>query len=153
VVIDAYPAVERSSQQEVERRSEESLLLFERVQRGSDLEVAAGLEFEHGHQLAVAKSSASPISCPKVVPGFEAIIDFVFERAASELLNQLLDGASREDHGDLAAFLPKFCVGKIPFHQCQAQAVKTLAVCLQAIACGDAAERRKGFTTTLPQQR
>lgn len=78
VIVDAYPAVERSPQQVVERHSEESLLLFERVQRGSDLEVAAGLEFERGHQLAFAKSSAPPISCPKVVPDFKAIVDTQF---------------------------------------------------------------------------
>ena len=62
VVVDANPAVERAPQNVVKRRSEESLLFFERVQCGPNLEVAAGLEFERSHQLAFAKSSAPPIS-------------------------------------------------------------------------------------------
>jgi hypothetical protein len=44
-------------------------------------------------------------------------------------------------------------VGEIPLRQRQAKTVKALAVCLQAIACGDVAEGRKGFTATLSQQR
>src|SRR6202453_96874 len=58
VVVDPNPAVERSPQDEVESCSEESFLLFERLQCNSYLEVAAGLELKRGHQLAVAQSSA-----------------------------------------------------------------------------------------------
>jgi hypothetical protein len=149
MVIDANPAVERSPQKVVERRSKESLLLFERVQCSSYLEVAAGLELERGHQLAFAKSSAPPISCPKVVPDFKAIVDLVCERAARELLNQLLDSASREDHSDLFCLLPKIFFGEIPLHQRYAKAVEALAVRLQAIVCGETAEGWKAFTAAV----
>jgi hypothetical protein len=72
---------------------------------------------------------------------------------ALELLDELLDGASCEHYGDLASLLPELFAGEIPLHQRQAQAVETFAVCLQAIACGDAAEGRKAFTAALSQQR
>jgi len=150
VVVDTNPAVDRSSQKVVERRPKESLLLFE---RSPDLEVAAGLEFERCHQLPFAKSPAPPISCPMVVPDFETIVDLVLEHGAGEFFNQLLKGASREDNSDLAGSLPELLVGEVALHQRQAKAVETLAVCLQAIARGDAAERRQGFTATLSQQR
>jgi hypothetical protein len=48
--------------------------------------------------------------------------------------------------------LPELLVGEVTLHQRQTQPVEALAVCLQAIVCRNAAEGRKGFTATLPQQ-
>jgi hypothetical protein len=116
MVVDANPAVERSPQKVVECGSEESLLPFERVQRRPYLEVAAELELERGHQFDFAESSASPISCLKVVSDFEAIVNLVVERAPANSSISFWMALRAKTAATLPVLCQSFSSARFPFN-------------------------------------